>query len=414
MRFVILLSLVASASFGQGRFDRFNSRTDQGRSHRGFEQSSGALYEFAPVSGAGMGTACACTTPTGSKSETLTFSRTSNGTCNPVGNAGAGLANNALVTCGSGGARVEPSGGVLGLRVEAAADNVLLRFIELNNPPWADVGTPTPTTAQTSPWVGTFASSAVLYDDNDGAAFEGRTQTISVTAATQYTMSCWVKAGTLSSWTLSLDGTTASGTGLSSTTWSLVQVTDASSSGVAVSAQVLNGSTAAATGTLTWGGCQVELGAYPTSMIPTTAAVATRAAEAATLTLPVDRTDTTICLAATIDPDWSTSAAVPAFGTAVGWAAPMISLLSFPAGAARFFTSNGTTGAFVSGRQRLIGRDNNTTVSLSINGTLTSAAVGASVDRWTTAMGIGSGGAGAVLNSIVSLVQADPDPTRCL
>jgi hypothetical protein len=48
MRFVILLSLVASASFGQGRFDRFNQRTDQGRSHRGFEQS-GSKTEFCAV-----------------------------------------------------------------------------------------------------------------------------------------------------------------------------------------------------------------------------------------------------------------------------------------------------------------------------------------------------------------------------
>lgn len=342
------------------------------------------------------------------------FTRTSNGTCNPVGTATTGITNGSLVTCGSGGARVEPSNGIRGLRVEAAADNVLLRFIELNNPPWADVLTPTPTTGQTSPWVGTFASSSVLYDDNDGAGFEGRSQTISVTAATQYTLSCYVKAGTLTSARLSLDGTTADFTGLSSASWTLVSVTDATSSGVAIDVQVLNGSTAAATGTIIWGGCQVELGAYPTSMITTTASVATRAAEAATLTLPIDRTDTKICLAATVDPLWSTSGSVPAFGTAVGWAAPMLSLLSFPAGAARFFTSTGNTGVFQSGRQRLIGREDTTNVTLSINGTVTSVASVGSADRWTTAMAIGSGGAGSVLNSIVSLVQADPDPLRCL
>ena len=51
MRFVILLSLVASASFGQGRFDRFNQRTDQGRSHRGFLQSSGVSLANAPQPG---------------------------------------------------------------------------------------------------------------------------------------------------------------------------------------------------------------------------------------------------------------------------------------------------------------------------------------------------------------------------
>lgn len=406
----LLVALTAEA----GRFDRFNSRCAGGRSDRGFLCDDLAFVEFAPASGAGMTASCACTTPAGAKGETVTFSRTSNATCNPVGTATTGVTNGSLVTCGSGGARVEPSNSVQGLRVEAAADNVLLRFIELNNPPWGDVLTPTPTTGQTSPWVGTFASSSVQYDDNDGAGFEGRAQTISVTAATQYTLSCYVRAGTLASATVSLDGTTNSISGLSSTTWSLVSVTDASSSGVAIAVQVLNGAVAADTGTIVWGGCQVELGAYPTSMITTTASVSTRAVESATLTIPVDRTDTTICLAATVDPLWSTSGTAPAFGTAVGWAAPVLSLLSYPAGAARFFTSAGSTGAFVSGRQRLVGRDDNTNVTLSINGTVTSSAAGASTDRWTTSMAIGSGAAGAVLNSIITLVQADPSPTRCL
>ncbi len=68
MRFAILLILLlSSVSFGQGRFDRFNPRTDQGRSHRGFEQSGLAFFEFAPTSGAGMGSACACAAVTGAK-----------------------------------------------------------------------------------------------------------------------------------------------------------------------------------------------------------------------------------------------------------------------------------------------------------------------------------------------------------
>jgi hypothetical protein len=85
---------------------------------------------------------------------------------------------------------------------------------------------------------------------------------------------------------VSLDGTTANITGLSSTTWSILSVTDASSSGVAIAAQVLNGSTAAATGTVVWGGCQVEAGAHFTSMIPTVAGAATRNADDAYIDLP--------------------------------------------------------------------------------------------------------------------------------
>ena len=77
----LLLILIASSALGQGRFDRFNQRTDQGRSTRGFQQSSLAFFEFAPTSGAGMGTACACTTPTGAKGEAMTFARASSAWC---------------------------------------------------------------------------------------------------------------------------------------------------------------------------------------------------------------------------------------------------------------------------------------------------------------------------------------------
>ena len=279
MRAALLITLVAFGSFAQGRFDRFNARTSQGRSTRGFEQSNYAFFEFAPSSGAGMGTACACTTPTGAKGETMTYVRAGSATCSPLGLATTGITNASLVECSANLPRVESSGSVLGLRVEGARTNVLTRFIDYANATWADVATPTLTGAQVSPWTGTYANLAVQFDDNDAVAFEGRTQTVTVTAATQYTMSCFVKAGTLAAWTLSLDGTTASGTGLSSTTWSRVTVTDASSSGVAIAAQALNGSVVGDTGTVIWGGCQVETGAYATSMIPTVAAGVTRNAD---------------------------------------------------------------------------------------------------------------------------------------
>jgi hypothetical protein len=414
MRWMVLITLIASASFAQaGRFGRTNQRTDQGRSTRGLLSGSLAAFEFAPASGAGMTSACACTAITGAKGETAAVARTGNATCSPLGVATTGITTASLVECSANLPRVELSGSSLGVRVEGARTNVCTRFIDYANATWADVGTPTLTGAQASPWTGTYANLAVQFDDNDAVAFEGRTQTVTVTAATQYTMSCFVKAGTLATARLSLDGTTADFTGLSSTTWTLATVTDASSSGVAIAAQALNGSTAAATGTVIWGGCQVEAGAYATSMIPTVAAGVARGVEGVTATIPVDRTDTTICIAATVDPLWSTSGTVPAFGTVAGWAAPVLSLLSYPAGAARFFTSAGSTGVFQSGRQRLVGRDDNVNVTLSINGTTTSTAAGASSDRWTTAMAIGSGASGAVIDGVVSLVQADPSPSRC-
>jgi hypothetical protein len=234
-----------------------------------------------------MGSACACTTPTGAKGEALTFTRTGDATCSRSGLATTGIQNGDLVTCTANQPRVEPSGGVLGLRVERARTLSLLRFIDYTNALWADVGTPTPTTGQTSPWTGALSTSAVLYDDNDAAAQEGRSQTVTVTAAVAHTMHCYVKAGTLTSAAISLDGTVATLTGLVTTSWSIVEVTDASSSGVAISAQILNGSTAAGTGTVIWGGCAVEQGSYRTSIMPTVASAVTRNAETTSLTSAV-------------------------------------------------------------------------------------------------------------------------------
>ena len=133
MRFVMLLSLsLSSASFAQGRFDRFNSRTDQGRSHRGFEQSSGAFFEFAPASGAGMGTACACAAITGAKGETLTFTRASVAEC--YSNDGQTLTqcstNQPLVSSG----RVDST--LLGLWREEARQNDALHSRDLSQAIW--------------------------------------------------------------------------------------------------------------------------------------------------------------------------------------------------------------------------------------------------------------------------------------
>jgi hypothetical protein len=423
MRFAILLSLFLSgASFGQGRFDRFNQRTDQGRSTRGFEQSSGAFFEFAPASGAGMGTACACTAVTGAKGEAMTFTRTGNATCYPLGLATSGITNASLVECGTDLPRVESSGGVLGLRVEGARTNVLTRFIDYANATWADVATPTLTGAQASPWTGTYANLAVQFDDNDAVAFEGRTQTVTVTAATQYTMSCLVKAGTLSSWTLSLDGTTASGTGLSSTTWSRVTVTDASSSGVAIAAQALNGSVVGDTGTVIWGGCQVEAGAYATSYIPTVAAAVTRNAEAPSLSVG---TGSWGCESASFSVAGYTAAGSnqrvltlavggDLYDQYIDFSGASLQHFTFLSAVIRqHATSNAPAAA--GSTSRVVYRQNGTTLVTELDGTTTTSTPSAYTPlngAATLHVGKYTGG-GFELNGIVSRLQLDPSPTRC-
>jgi len=282
---LMLVSLTAGADDRHGRFERFCGRSAQGRSSRGFLCDDYAFFEAFPASGAGTTTACSTTSPTGAKGEALTFTRTGNATCTKTATGGlatTGIADGDLSEMTANQPRVEyDSGGVKGLRVESARINSLFRFIEYANALWSDVGTPTLTGSQTSPFVGTYATSAVLFSDNDGAAFEGRSQVVTVSAAAACYAHCYVKAGTATSARIVLDGTAATITGLSSSTWSIVEVADASASAGTVTFEVDVGSTTAATGTVTFGGCQVEAGAYRTSIIPTTSAAVTRNAERA-------------------------------------------------------------------------------------------------------------------------------------
>jgi hypothetical protein len=96
-----------------------------------------AFFEFAPVSGAGMGAACACATPTGANGEAMTFSRASSATClKTVGTAPQAVANGDMVTCSSGQARVMPGTdgtAINGLLVEASRTNIALQSQAFDN-----------------------------------------------------------------------------------------------------------------------------------------------------------------------------------------------------------------------------------------------------------------------------------------
>jgi len=251
--------------------------------------SSGPIISFAPSAGTGISAVCACTNVTDSRGNALTVFRSSPAVCNKKGLATTGIEAADLIACSNNLPRIEPhNDGVLGIRVEGTALNRLTRFIEICDTNWANVATPAltgqtvdgtacaTTTAQVSPFTGTFANAAVLMDDNNASAYEGRSQSVTVTSGVANTMSCWVKGGTLTAARISLDGTAQNITGLSTTTWSLVTVTDASSSGTSISAQVLAGSVVGDTGTVLWGGCQVESGEVVTSMVATGSGTATR------------------------------------------------------------------------------------------------------------------------------------------
>lgn len=417
---VTLLALTADAR--TGRFERTNSRTPQGRSERGFLGDSLAFLEFAPASGAGMGAVCACSAVTGAKGEALTLTRGSSATCTKTATGGlatSGIANGDLVTCSSNQPRVEyDSAGVLGLLVESARTNVLLRSDALTNLAWSDVGTPNATDGATDPFGGTTGDTLT---DNDGAAFEGRSQAVTVTAATAYIMSCYLKGTTSAKARLSLDGTTCDTSTLSSTTWTLAKCADASSSGVSISAQVLVGNAVGDTGDIVVGGCQVEAGTYATSYMATAAASSARLAETSYLTLSSSMSQESMSLA------YSVSQALPASGYTGDRIGAMTRALAgsgnFVAGyfQAQFRCDAVGTGSAsalsggtsVAGDRWACSHSASTTLAFK-NGAQTATNTTANTMNAATVIGVGDSPAGTShLDGIVSRVCADPSPSRC-
>ena len=427
MRRLALFALVALTAEAGGRFERSNARCQAGRSARGLGCEDYAYFEFAPASGAGMTQACACTAVTGAKGETVTVARTGAATCAKQANATTGILAGDLVECANNNEpRVEVANGNVSLRVDAARTNVLLRFIDYTNGAWADVATPTATTGQTSPWAGTYASSAVQYDDNDAVAFEGRTQTVTVSAGAAYTMSCYVKGNSLTKARLSLDGTTADFPSLSTTTWTLASVTDASSSGVAIAAQVLNGTVAGDTGTVIWGGCQVEAGSQVTRMIPTVAATATRNAEVPSVALASAMPMSTMCVAATVD-----LVGAPTTGVAYSFVEPSQNIASGDVLLGYVFNGSrrvdlvgsavrqnqvvGTTPPFGSGSTRYVSRWDGATLDFYQNATSIDSDTGAAITMDPASyiyIGVDNAGTGQLQGNIWG-VQVDPSPSRC-
>lgn len=210
----LLLILIASSALGQGRFDRINKRTDQGRSNRGFLPQSGAFLEFAPTSGAGMGVACACTTPTGAKGEAISFARSTVGEC--YSNDGQ-----TLTQCGVNQPRVSSgtaSSSVLGIWKESARNNLVLHSRDLSQAVWAKTNMTCTRTA------------TGMRNDANGAsrctatAPNATVLQTTVTAAATRNTNLHVKTVTLAgSFQPTRDGATfTTATGLSTTLWKRV------------------------------------------------------------------------------------------------------------------------------------------------------------------------------------------------
>jgi hypothetical protein len=384
------------------------------------EPESYAFFEFAPASGAGMGTACAGTAVTGAKGEALSMTRGSSAMCSKQGAATTGIATGDLVACSNDTPRIEASNGVLSYLREPGATNNVRRSQELNDGSWAKVGSAgvpvvtanyavAPDNTMTAERVQFNACTpgldSVVYQP---ACSSGLTNTGSIYLkgnGTSGTIQVFINLGTTSA---------CIGCDYNSATWTRCAVTGMV---VSVGNFVIGPETAAgyncqgtsqpAADVLVWG-AQCEVGSVATSYIPTTSAAASRSADSAlTGTLPVG-----------VGPNFSLAGSVAYLGAGVastlvqlGSAAPNIATLGVATNTQLDLLINAAaTGPSVSAIGTTTHRgslsDASGTRSAYWDGSSVLAPAG-SMTGTATAVTIGA------VSGRTSLVYIDPDPSRC-
>ena len=425
----LLLILIASTALGQGRFDRFNQRTDQGRSTRGFEQSNYAFFEAFPASGAGVGAACACTTPTGAKGETMTFTRTGDATCSRQGLATTGIANGDLVVCTGNQPRVESSGGVLGLRVEGARTNEALRSSDWANAVWVGasggVAAPTITADQAVAPDGTTTADRIQVPATTSGQYSYIYQ--SGFSSVQRTTSFFVKGNGSSGSINLLSGTTPNAcvscayVADSWTRCSLPSSTTASTFffvGNDSLSAVCTTSSKGAIDAFVWG-AQHETGLFATSYIPTVAATVTRNADRGHLALASTPkgADGLYSMSATLETLYNVNRTWEALLISAGGAAPYVSMLS-NAAQNRCESNNGTsltatgTASGPSGRFTCWNDGSNEqgiSNGVAFSGPVAGVRSGVGINR----INVATGSAGYEIEGVITRVCVDPNPTRC-
>lgn len=134
----VALALILAQQNPPMRFYEPNATT------RAFAPSPSAVayVEFAPASGAGLGSACACLPVTDRDGAGTFFKRLSGAVCSKRGLAVTGIQPGDYVVCDAGIPRVEPtSSGALGVRIEPATSNTVTNSQEMSTAPWSSFNT---------------------------------------------------------------------------------------------------------------------------------------------------------------------------------------------------------------------------------------------------------------------------------
>ena len=394
-----------------------------------------AFFEFAPANGAGMGAACACAAVTGAKGEALTFSRASTGTCTK-GNTTTSVNNGDLVSCTSNQPRVMPGGdgsGGLGLLVESSRTNSLLWSGDMSNAAWTKNGSVIAAPTVT----GNFATAP------DGTLTAARVQFPAATAGGQasqlFQTACPVgfvnsgsvflkgngtSSGTVDFWQYNNSGPVCVTCTYNSSTWTrcLNQTTTAAGVGifaVANDTATCGGTSRAAVDVLI-SGTQCETGPYATSYIPTTTVAVARAADGVpSFSVVWPATAGSASMAAT-------RAGYPVNNPPSAWAVNLgnageyfalyeVSAVVGQATNAGSVQRTATAAGHSLPNSRLATFQSGTTVSLIVDGVLTSTTAGVASSWTPNNINIGNWAGNPTYwpDSVIKQVCVDPSPSRC-